>query len=283
VQVVALVPVAGPVPPPMNVVTPLALLEEHGSDGVRYWAASGRPGMDTAFDTGQMRVGRRLSIKLLNASRFALSTAEPRGPITATVDRAMLFNLANLISESTTLLENYDYSRVLERVEREFWGFCDDYLELIKGRRYGEQGAAGAASANSALVAALSVYLRLFAPFLPFVTEEVWSWWHDGSIHRAKWPVRDELTALSGLVSGDDFLKWDYARELLGEVRKRRSEAKQSMKVPILRAVIADAAERLARLDTIEADLRSAGRIATIERVTREPFELNVEFGEATA
>src|SRR2546422_2161284 len=265
-----------------NVVTPIGLLEEHGSDGVRYWAASGRSGTDTAFDTGQMRVGRRLAIKLLNASRFVLSTAEPRGPINTTVDRAMLFNLATLVGESTTLLENYDYGRVLERVEREFWGFCDDYLELIKGRRYGEQGPAGAASANSALVAALSVYLRLFAPFLPFVTEEVWSWWQDGSIHRAPWPKREELVALSGEVSSDEFLKWDYARELLGEVRKRRSEAKQSMKVPIVRAVIADAAERLARLDTIEADLRSAGRIATIERVTREPFEMAVEFGQTT-
>ena len=228
-------------------------------------------------------MGRRLAIKLLNASRFALSTAEPRGSITATVDRAMLFNLANLVAESTMLLEHYDYGRVLERVEREFWGFCDDYLELIKGRRYGEQGSEGAASANSALVAALSVYLRLFAPFLPFVTEEVWSWWQHGSIHRASWPAREELITLSGEVSGDEFLKWDYARELLGEVRKRRSEAKQSMKVPIVRAVIADAAERLAHLDTIEADLRSAGRIGTIERVTREPFEVNVEFGENTA
>ena len=265
-----------------NVVTPIGLLEEHGSDGVRYWAASGRSGTDTAFDTGQMRVGRRLAIKLLNASRFVLSTAEPRGAISSTVDRAMLFNLATLVGESTTLLENYDYGRVLERVEREFWGFCDDYLELIKGRRYGEQGPAGAASATSALVAALSVYLRLFAPFLPFVTEEIWSWWQDGSIHRAAWPAREELVALSGEVSSDEFLKWDYARELLGEVRKRRSEAKQSMKVPIVRAVIADAAERLARLDTIEADLRSAGRIATIERVTREPFEMAVEFGQTT-
>src|SRR4029078_8109700 len=83
-----------------NVVTPMALLEEHGSDGVRYWAAGGRPGNDTAFDPGQMRVGRRLAIKLLNASRFALASAEPQAEITVAVDRAMLRNLAALVSEA---------------------------------------------------------------------------------------------------------------------------------------------------------------------------------------
>ena len=75
---------------------------------------------------------------------------------------------------------------MLQRTETFFWRFCDDYLELVKGRRYGEQGAEGAASANAALTAALSVLLRLFAPFLPFVTEEVWSWWRDGSIHTSR-------------------------------------------------------------------------------------------------
>jgi valyl-tRNA synthetase len=265
-----------------NVVTPLALLEEHGSDGVRYWAASGRPGTDTAFDSGQMRVGRRLAIKLLNASRFVLSTAEPRGPVTAAVDRAMLANLAVLVEEATRSFEDYDYARVLERVEREFWAFCDDYLEFVKGRRYGEQGKDAAASANSALVAALSVYVRLFAPFLPFVTEEVWSWWREGSVHHAAWPVPDELHALSGTVTSDECRQWDYATQILGEVRKRRSEAKQSMKVPIVKAVIADTAANLAHLDAIEADLRSAGRIAVLERVSREALSVDVEFGVAS-
>ena len=166
-----------------NVVTPIGLLDEHGSDGVRYWAASGRPGTDTAFDTNQMRVGRRLAIKVLNASRFALGAVEPRGAITAPVDRAMIRSLAALVTEATGAFESYDYARALQRTETFFWRFCDDYLELVKGRRYGEQGAEGAGSANAALIAALSVLLRLLAPFLPFVTEEVWSWWRDGSIH----------------------------------------------------------------------------------------------------
>jgi valyl-tRNA synthetase len=264
-----------------NVVTPLAPLEEHGSDGVRYWAAKGGPGVDTMFDAAQMKVGRRLAIKLLNASKFILSSADPQGAITAAVDRAMLGNLASLVREATQALDNYEYGRAIELIEREFWGFCDDYLEFVKGRRYGDQGPEGAGSANSALVAALSVYLRLFAPYLPFATEEVWSWWKEGSVHRAPWPSGDELAPLVRGLSDDDQQKWSYAREVMGEVRKRRSEAKQPLKVPIVRAVIADAPVRLAHLDAIEADLRAAVRIEAIERQTADALSVEVQFGAA--
>ena len=266
-----------------NVVTPFALLEEHGSDGVRYWAAKGGPGVDTMFDAGQMKVGRRLATKLLNASKFTLLSAEPRGPVIAAVDRAMLGSLADLVRQATQALENYEYGRAMDLVEREFWGFCDDYLEFVKGRRYGEQGEQAAGSANSALIAALSVYLRLFAPYLPFATEEVWSWWKEGSVHRATWPTAEELTSLMPAVSDDDQQKWSYAREVLGEVRKRRSEAKQPLKVPIVRAVIADTAARLVHLDAVEADLRAAVRIDAIERKSAGELTVEVEFGSAPA
>jgi Valyl-tRNA synthetase len=125
-----------------NVITPMALLEEFGSDGARYWAASGRPGTDTAFDPGQMKVGRRLAIKILNASKFALmNTATPADgapplrvtAIRAAVDRAMLRDLAALVDEVTKAFDAYDYARVLQRTEAFFWGFCDDYLELVEG------------------------------------------------------------------------------------------------------------------------------------------------------
>ena len=266
-----------------NVVTPFALLEEHGSDGVRYWAAKGGPGVDTMFDAGQMKVGRRLAIKVLNASKFILAKADPLGPVTAAVDRAMLANLADLVREVTQVLEEYEYGRAIDLVEREFWGFCDDYLEFVKGRRYGDQGPEAAGSANSALIAALSVYLRLFAPYLPFATEEVWSWWKEGSVHRAAWPTDAELAPLVRGITDDDQQKWSYAREVLGEVRKRRSEAKQPLKVPIVRAVIADTAARLAHLDAVEADLRAAMRIEAIERTPAAEFSVEVEFGAAPA
>jgi valyl-tRNA synthetase len=267
-------------------VTPLALLEEHGSDGARYWAASGRPGTDTAFDPAQMKVGRRLAIKILNASKFALMSAEPQGAITFAVDRAMLRNLAALVTEATRAFEEYDYARVLQRTESFFWGFCDDYLELVKGRRYGEQDADAAGSANAALTAALSVMLRLFAPFLPFVTEEVWSWWREGSIHQAAWPTVAELDAL---IPGDavnarqaDQRAYQWATDVLFEVRKQRSEAKQPLKVPISKVSVTTDAEAAALMPIVEADLRAALRVQAFETSVGEPRAIVVAGYEPT-
>jgi valyl-tRNA synthetase len=268
-----------------NVVTPVGLLEQHGSDGVRYWAASGRPGTDTAFDTNQMRVGRKLAIKILNASKFALSASEPQGAISAAVDRAMIRTLAALIVEATDAFEGYDYARVLQRVETFFWRFCDDYLELVKGRRYGEQGADGAGSANAALLAALSVLLRLFAPFLPFVTEEVWSWWREGSVHKASWPTPDELlsriTDDSDNVRAVDERAYQLAIDILFEVRKQRSEAKQPFKVPITRVSVTVPADTVQVMSIVEADLRAALRVQAFEVRAGDEFDVLVEGYEA--
>jgi valyl-tRNA synthetase len=260
-----------------NVVTPMALLQEHGSDGVRYWAASGRPGMDTAFDAGQMKVGRRLAMKVLNASRFALAKADPRGPIVVPVDRGMLTGLALLVDEATHQFEAYNYATVLERVERWFWSFCDDYLELVKSRRYGAHGDELAGSANSTLLAGLSIILRLFAPFLPFVTEEVWSWWRPGSVHRAQWPTPVELLACIG---GEPDLAGALALEraslVLGEVRRTKSEAKRPLSTPVLRVVVRDTSANLAALRTAEADVRSAGFVDALDFIEHDTFGVDV-------
>jgi valyl-tRNA synthetase len=227
-----------------NVVTPMGLLEEHGSDAVRYWAASGGPGVDTAFDTGQMKVGRRLAIKLLNASKFILAggtgfnvvpvSGQTPGPVTALIDRGMLSGLAALSTEVTGALDEYEYGKALQRVESFFWDFCDNYLELVKSRRYGDQGPEGAASANAALQTALDVLLRLFAPYVPYATEEVWSWWRTGSIHRATWPTALEVLAPIGGVADPEAEKaLALAIQVLGDVRKEKSAQSRALKTPV--------------------------------------------------
>jgi valyl-tRNA synthetase len=267
-----------------NVVTPMALLEEHGSDGVRYWAASGRPGTDTAFDPTQMKVGRRLAIKLLNASRFALSNAQPLAPVTEAIDRGMLTSLARLVEDATSQLDDYNYGAVLERAERWFWSFCDDYLELVKSRRYATEHEAAAGSANSALVAALAVILRIFAPFLPFVTEEVWSWWRPGSVHRASWPSPAELEAYIGAPDAAAALTLERAAQVLTDVRRTKSEAKRPLTTPVERLVVRDTAANLAALREAERDLRSAGFVQSMELEAADEYRVTVTLaaGEPT-
>ena len=269
-----------------DVVTPLPLLEKHGADAVRYWAAGGRPGTDTAFDEGQMKVGRRLAIKVLNASRFVLgriagdgSAVVLPGPdaVTAPIDRAMLARLADVVDEATAAFEEFDYARSLERTEAFFWSFCDDYLELVKTRAYGDPGETGPASARGALVLALSALLRLLAPILPFVTEEVWSWWQPGSVHNAPWPERGELTAAVGEVDAGTALVLDVTAEVLGQVRRAKTTAKRSMRSPVAAVAVADTPERIAALRLAEDDLRDAGGIATVDTAPAAEFAVEVE------
>jgi valyl-tRNA synthetase len=267
-----------------NVVTPFEVLEQHGSDGVRYWAASGRPGADTVFDEGQMKVGRRLAIKLLNASKFVLAKAEPLGAITEVADRGMLTRLSEVVEGSTTSLTEYDYTPALERSESFFWFFCDDYLELIKARRYGDHGDAAAGSANAAMSLALSILLRLFAPFLPFVTEEVWSWWNTGSVHLARWPKIEEVLVPIG---GADLRAAEALAEgcrVLGEVRKRKSEEKKPLRTPVVSATIRAPQRNLDLLDQVWRDVSASGVFQSAPRKEiSDTFESIYELGETEA
>ncbi|HEY0932670.1 MAG TPA: valine--tRNA ligase [Trebonia sp.] len=258
-----------------NVVLPTDLLDQYGADAVRYWAAHGRYGVDTAFDAGQLKVGRRLAIKILNASKFVLSLDGPVGPVTSPVDRSLLAALRSAAREATAALEAYDHAGAIEAAERFFWMFCDDYLELVKTRAYGEDGGSdeGGASARAALREALNVVLRLFAPFLPFVTEEVWSWWQEGSVHRAAWPAGDLPSADAGPAGDPAVLA--TAAAVLGQVRKAKTEARLSMRAEAARVVVHGPDADAVRAS--EPDLRAAGNIADFAFVPAPDGVLSTE------
>jgi valyl-tRNA synthetase len=260
-----------------NVVTPMALLEQFGSDAVRYWAVRARPGVDTAFDEGEMKIGRRLAIKILNASKFALGVigddAPPPDDVDAALDRSMLGALHDVVVASTRAFDEFDYARALEVTERFFWGFCDDYLELVKQRAYGVLGDDAARSARAALAVALSSLIRLFAPHLPFVSEEVWSWWRPGSVHRAPWPAVEELG-----VAGGDTSVYDVVAAVLGEVRKAKSTAQRSMRTEVAHLEVRLPAELSQPLALALDDLREAARVTgEIDLVEADELDVDVE------
>lgn len=267
-----------------NVVTPMGLLEQHGSDAVRYWAASARLGTDAAFDEGQMKIGRRLAIKVLNASKFALGfgAVDPDAVVTDTLDRAMLAGLADVVDTATAALEAYDHTRALEATETFFWTFCDDYLELVKDRAYGAEGVSpeGSASARAALALALDTLLRLLAPVLPFATEEVWSWWREGSVHRAPWPTAAPLRAVAG---DADPATLHAAGRALAALRKVKSEAKVSMRTPIVAGTLAVPADSRALVEAAWADVLAAGRaqVTLVDEELEVPVVRDAELGEA--
>ena len=247
-----------------NVVTPSDLFDQYGSDAVRYWAACARPGVDTAFSEEQMKVGRKLATKLLNLSKFVLGAGEADASAVPSdlVDQAMLSRLADVVEEATTALEQFDYARALERTEAFFWWFCDDYVELVKTRAYGETQ--DSSSARVSLRRALSVLQRLLAPMLPFATEEVWSWWQSGSIHRTNWPTSNET--LAGCTANKDGLaELDAIYVVLAAVRRAKTEAKVSQRAEVAKLNVTSDAKTLNVIRTNIDDLRNAGALQEIE------------------
>ncbi|MGO2761828.1 MAG: class I tRNA ligase family protein, partial [Microbacterium gubbeenense] len=213
----------------------------------------------------QIKIGRRLAIKVLNAAKFALGFDAPEGSeVTEPLDLAMLAALDRVIDQATASLDAYDHARALEVSESFFWTFCDDYLELVKERAY-EGGPAGA-SAAVALRTALSTLLRLLAPVISFATEEAWSWFQDGSVHTAPWPV-------SSGAAGDPAVLEIASQALIG-VRRAKTEAKASQRTPVASATITAPGSQLALLQLAAADLKAVGRIEELTIVEGAELEI---------
>ncbi len=247
-----------------NVVTPMPLLEQHGADALRYWAASGRPGTDTAIDEAQMKIGRRLAIKILNVSKFVLGRLEGVSDVSVAdvsepLDRDLLAKLAQLISDSTTAFEHYDYARALERTEGFFWSFCDNYVELAKSRAYGDGRDPATRSAHATLSLTLATLQRLLAPFVPFVSEEVWRWWHDSSVHLAAWPRVLELGD-APVATG----VYDAVGDVLEAVRREKSTQKFSQRKEVAELVVTGPAEVLEVIQSGQRDLVDAGGVRSV-------------------
>ncbi|HEX4442357.1 MAG TPA: valine--tRNA ligase [Galbitalea sp.] len=263
-----------------NVVTPAAMLDEHGSDAVRYWAASSRLGTDAAFDPQnpkQMKIGRRLAIKVLNAAKFVYSfeapgidagwgAVDPEG-----VDAALTAELDRVISTATQAFDEFDHARALETAEQFFWTFCDDYLELVKERAYGASTPEGQVSAVATLRETMEVLLLLFAPFIPFATEEVWSWTHPGSVHTAAWPAKTG--------SGGDLGLLPLVSEALIGIRRAKTDASVSQKTEVRSATLHGPAVLARAID----DLKLVGKITELAFVPADEVSLTdiVLAGEA--
>ncbi|CAM2943729.1 valine--tRNA ligase [Actinomyces slackii] len=289
-----------------NVVTPMSLLERFGADAVRYWAASARLGMDAAFEESQIKIGRRLAIKILNASKFALSMGIPwdadeqtraaapapsldAAAVSEPIDRAVLAALAEVVESATTALEEFGHARALEVAESFFWTFCDDYIELVKDRATDEGGtheAGAVASARTTLAIAVDTFLRLFAPFLPFATEEVWSWYRSGSVHRAAWPAASGLREAAG---DADAALVEQAGAALAALRRVKSEAKVSQKTPILQVALEVAPGYETAVETVREDLLQAAKVTggfSVEVLAEPEAAVSVsavELGQAPA
>src|SRR5262249_27396479 len=244
-----------------NVVTPMHLIDQYGADAIRYWAAGARLGTDTAFDDKVLKIGKRLVTKLFNAGKFVLAQAGDAVPIGAELDRAFAHRLRALVERVTAAFDDFEYAQALQETEAFFWhDFTDTFLELVKARARSENGG----SAIAALRLGLSVLLRLFAPALPYITEEVWSWAFadetgQPSIHRAPWPGSDDFAAVP---PPDDAACFDVAVASLTAINKAKSEGGVSIGRGVTSVALAANPATAGRLEPVLGDVLASSPAA---------------------
>ena len=275
-------------------VTPEGLLETYSSDALRYWSARAKLGADTIYDENVFKVGHRLATKIFNASKFTLmqldgaaedtdigswSLADVREPL----DRAWIARMRALLASAPEQFANYRYAAVVMDVEAAFWDFCDNYLELVKNRAYEAKDPAARKSAVATLEWTVKAFLRLFAPFLPYITEEVWSWRFaetEGvpSIHKAPWPNPSELDA----APEEPGTLFDAAKTVLERIRAEKAAEKKSIKWPVESMRIVGETADLDAVKRVLNDVLSAGNVANESvafQMEETPLKVEVVLG----
>ncbi len=281
-----------------NVMTPETLLNEHSSDVFRYWASRGRLGVDSSFDDTPFKIGRKLVIKLFNASKFVYGQLDAvedienmdlsLDNICTECDRAWIAILRATIEEATQSFENYDYTAALQRIEDTFWNFCDNYLEIVKETAYSGGHTPESRSALVGLNWSLKTFLRLFAPFMPFVTEEIWSWRYSGesaSIHTAPWPSSKEIAMVQAPENKKSFTA---AVEVISLINGFKTTSQVSLRTPVEELKITGSSEDLEALkcmlpyikDVVRCESEPVLAVGDIAENQDDNFQVDIQLGE---
>jgi valyl-tRNA synthetase len=268
-----------------NVVTPSQFIEEFGADAVRYWAGLARYGVDTAFDPGVMKVGRRLAMKLFNAGKFVLSNSAEAGEVTEALDLAFLEKLKAQVVEAAKSFESYEPAQALMEMEKFFWShFTDSYLELVKSRTWGEKSSFEElklkASAVHSLRFGLKIFLKAFAPFMPYTTEEVWGYAFKNeasSIHQCLYPSAGDF---AGIKAGDPAV-FDAAMAAQGTINQQKTLSKVSIARPVVLIALKANPKTIESFGSAQRDVMGATKTEKIEWIADESMGLN-EFSVIT-
>ncbi|WP_375333558.1 valine--tRNA ligase [Candidatus Tisiphia endosymbiont of Xenochironomus xenolabis] len=228
-----------------NIIVPQKLLEQYGADVMRYWTSKSRLGADTVYSEEVMKNGKRLVNKLWNACKFAAIHFDKLDPLDKNVqipdieskichkfDQWLIVKLVELVDKVESDMHNYEYTDAMESIEKFFWSvFCDNYLEITKTRAYNMDGSdnRGQYSAIITLYYSIKILLKLLAPFLPHITEEIWQiLYSTKSIHsRGNWSQIKKFSFPVEQIQPDRLIK------ILDLVRKAKAEKNLSVKANI--------------------------------------------------
>jgi valyl-tRNA synthetase len=251
--------------------SPAAVVEERSADVVRYWASSTRLGTDTMLVEEPLDAGHKLVIKLWNASKFAITRLEDYDPDAprelSIIDRWLLARFARAEERARSCFEACEYHAALEAAESFFWrDLCDNYIEIAKKRLYGDEGydEPGRRGAQHALYEALLGVLKLLAPIVPHVTEEIHSLFFAGregaeSIHVSPWPGHAAEWAEAAAEEAGEL-----ALAVVEGMRKIKSTAKASVAAPVGTLTIACDAAAWKKIEPLTSELRA---VSNAERV----------------